>query len=80
MMRYRGFVRSRLVRILAAALAGGTVVTSCDSRLKQSVVSGSQQYLFGFLNAEQVSGDLGDWLGLDGVEVSVICVSPCEGF
>lgn len=79
MMRYHVLVRSKLVRILAAALAGGTVLTSCDSRFKQSVVGGSQQYLFGILNAEQVGGDLDDWLGLDGVEVSVICVSPCEG-
>ena len=46
-------MRGKVVRALVAVLAGGSVMGACEARLKDSVVQGSQAFLFSSLAASQ---------------------------
>ena len=46
----------KIARVLAAALAGGTMWTSCETRLKQSVAGGAEQFLLGLLSPDNPEG------------------------
>ena len=50
----RGLRRSRLAVTLAAALVGGSMLSTCDTRLRDAVVSGSKQYFFGLLSPDAI--------------------------
>lgn len=45
--------RNKMVRALAAVLAGGSLMGACEARLKDSVIQGSQAFLFSSLAASQ---------------------------
>ena len=38
--------RSKIAKTMVAALAGGSLLGTCDTRVKDSVVQGSTQFLF----------------------------------
>ena len=44
-MRLTRATQSKIAKTLAAALAGGTVLGTCQTRLKESIVSGTTDYL-----------------------------------
>jgi len=46
--------RSWLIKSLVAALAGGSVATSCDTRVRQAVVAGAKDYLFSQLDPANI--------------------------
>ena len=46
-------MRSKVLRTLAAILAGGSVMGACEARLKDSFIQGSQTYLFSSLASFQ---------------------------
>jgi hypothetical protein len=46
---------SRIGCVLAAALAGGTVFTSCDTRVREAVIGGSKDFLFTLLSPSNVT-------------------------
>ncbi len=46
--------RSRLAMTVAAALAGGSMLTTCESRLRDAVVNGSKDYLFSILDPNAI--------------------------
>lgn len=56
--------RSKLAMILAAALAGGSLMSTCQTRLKDAIISGSKDYFFTLLDpssiAEFLLGQNGD--------------------
>jgi hypothetical protein len=39
---------------VAAALAGGSMLSTCDTRLRDAVVSGSKDYFFSLLNPNTI--------------------------
>ncbi len=47
--------RSKVAAVLAAALAGGTVFSTCSGRLKDGVVRGSKDYLASLLDPTQIA-------------------------
>ena len=47
--------RSKVAAVLAAALAGGTVLSTCSGRLKDGVVRGSKDYLASLLDPTQIA-------------------------
>ena len=55
-------MRSRLTTVLFLCLAGGTLcgIGSCQSRLKESVVAGAQDFLTTLLSPDNVLTILGD--------------------
>lgn len=44
-MRLTRATQSKIAKTLAAVLAGGTILGTCQTRFKESVVSGSRDYL-----------------------------------
>jgi hypothetical protein len=48
--------RQKAIRTIMAALLGGSVLTSCDTRLKQAVVGGTQQFVLGLFNPDNPDG------------------------
>ena len=42
--------RRKLAMTLAAALAGGSMLSTCETRLRNAVVSGTKDYFFSILN------------------------------
>ena len=55
--------RSRLALTLAAALAGGSLLSTCQTRLKDAIVSGSKDYFFTFLDPSSMADFLLDQAG-----------------
>ena len=47
--------RSKVAAMLAAALAGGTVLSTCSGRLKDGVVQGSKDYMAFLLDPTQIA-------------------------
>ena len=47
--------RSRLAMILAATLAGGSLMSTCQTRLKDAIISGSKDYLFTLLDPSSIA-------------------------
>lgn len=52
--------RSKLGLTLAAALAGGSLLGTCQTRLKDAVVGGSTDYLYTLLDPTAIVGLLSD--------------------
>lgn len=54
--------RSTLVLAMSAALCGGSLFTSCVTRLNMAAIDGSKNFFFGFLNqaATDLIEDLAD--------------------
>ena len=46
--------RSRLALTVAAALAGGTMLNTCETRLRDAVVAGSKDFLFSVLDPNAI--------------------------
>lgn len=42
--------RSKLGRAMAAALAGGSLCSACETRLRDAAIGGSKSYLFSLLD------------------------------
>lgn len=55
--------RSKLAMTLAAALASGSLVSTCQTRLKDAIISGSKDYLFALLDPSNIAEF---WLDQDG--------------
>ena len=55
--------RSKLAMILAAALAGGSLLSTCQTRLKDAIVSGSKDYFFTLLDPSSIAEFLLDQTG-----------------
>lgn len=49
----------RMARILAMALAGGTMFSSCETRVRDAVVGGSKNLLFSLLSPDNFALFLG---------------------
>ena len=47
--------RSRLAVVLAASLAGGTLLSTCQGRLKDGIVQGAEAYFFSLLDPTNVA-------------------------
>lgn len=57
--------RSRMARLalaIAASITGGSVFSACETRLKDALVEGSTQFLYGLLDP---SADHWNWPSLD---------------
>ena len=52
--------RSKLALTLAAALMGGSLLSTCQTRFKEAVISGSTDYLYTLLSPTSVLGLFGD--------------------
>ena len=48
--RFAATRRRKLAMTLAAALAGGSMLSTCETRLKDAVVGGTKDYFFSILN------------------------------
>jgi hypothetical protein len=46
--------RCKLARFLAVAVTGGTLLSSCPTRLKEGIVAGSTDYLYTLLNPTSI--------------------------
>ncbi len=46
--------RRKLAMTLAAALAGGSLLSTCETRLKDAVVGGTKNYFFSLLSPTSI--------------------------
>jgi hypothetical protein len=54
--------RSKIALALAAALTGGSVLGTCETRFKDAVISGAESYLYGtLLNPASSDSIFPDW-------------------
>ena len=54
-MKLTRATQTKIAKTIAAALAGGTVLGTCQTRLKESIVNGSTEYLYMLLSPENVA-------------------------
>ncbi|MCB9865375.1 MAG: hypothetical protein H6816_01875 [Phycisphaerales bacterium] len=52
MTRHR---RKKLAAFLAIALSGGTVFGTCEMRIHDSIINGTQQFILGLFNPSNIT-------------------------